>query len=248
MTARDARRTARAASSLGPNAPGYGARFEGWRGGTAFTAAEYSEAARAATRVLRILETASPEHVASGLLWYGLARAQTAQAAQALSVPVEHAVAALASASPGRDWGSNVRALEAARDIRDGASAQDAARAHGLSVGLTGYAPLRRAAQALRDGLEALGGPKVSAFALGVLHSGATEHVCVDGHAQLAAALGPVSKRPGITQAEPLGARAYDVLALAYATAARAWGSTPAQAQAVAWVAWRALPVERARA
>lgn len=247
MTARDARATARSASSLGPSGPGYGARFKGWRSGTAFTSAEYSEAARAATRVLRILERATPEHVTSGLLWYGLARAQTERAAQALSVPVEHAVAALSAASPGRDWGSNVRALEAARDIRDGASAQDAARAHGLSVGLTGYAPLRRAAVALRDGLSSLGGPKVGAFALGVLHSGATEHVCVDGHAALAAAHGPVSKRPGITQAEPLGARAYDVLSLAYATAARAWGSTPAEAQAVAWVSWRAIPLQRAQ-
>jgi hypothetical protein len=227
----------------------------GWRayaeGRAAWQPVDVAYITAAARRVARVAAAATPEAVADGMAWYATARVAVAAAARDHGLPFTLAAAAVAAVSPGMPWQHNIRALavavDAARAVRVAGASVDAAVAaararHSLSVGRQGYAPLRAAVAVILRGVDALRGPKVTAFYHGIITGGHTVHVAVDGHAALAATSNVDAVRPGITEAPRLTAREYHRVALAYAAAAEVIGLPPAVLQAVVWVAWRAIP------
>lgn len=227
--------TVRALSRV-EGAPAYARRLEPGR--TAWHASDLAEAQALAGRIAAIIGGASEAQRRDGVLWYGAAADAVLSAVPGFGLDVLSR--ALAAVSPGMPWDRNVEALRALSTV----DALEDVRAAVLRARLPvsyGYRPFRAAWQALQ-GLDVLRGPKVQAFALGIESRGTTAHVCVDGHAVLAAEFGPVAVRPGITSARAPTGRRYDLLALAYALAAARVGLEPAQAQAVAWIAWRSIP------
>lgn len=210
---------------------------------------------RQARGLLGLTAAAPADLVAEGLAWYATARAEVGAEARALGLPFTTAAAVVAATSAGQAWSRNLRALRvvvaAERAVLRGATEADALRAavaaERLGLPRTGYGPLRAGLQALRRGPDALRGRKVGCFYLGIVTGGQTDAVTVDGHAVQAADHGPITERPGITDARPLTGRGYALTAGAYAVAAAALGVTPARLQAVVWLAWRSIPTRGRR-
>lgn len=219
-------------------APPYARRLAA-PGRLAWTAADLAEARAMADRVLAVCGAATAAETAEGMAWYRRARSDVATAVPGRRVDV--LARALAACSPGLHWTRNVAAVAVLADVRAEADVPAAVRAAGLPVAY-GYRPFLAAWRALA-GADVLRGPKVSAFADAVTTGGRTFAVCVDGHAALIAQHGDVAMRPGITSVPSPTGRRYDVLALAYALASVGTGYSPAQTQAIAWVAWRSRAI-----
>lgn len=219
-----------------PDAPSYARRLRPGR--LAFKPSELSDAVLASERVSALLRSASPSQVREGATWYSDALAALLRAVGGIREPA--LAQACAAVSPGMPWHETVRAVAVLASVRDPRDIRDAVRAASLPVPY-GHRSYRVAWHALAGG-DVLRGPKVSAFADGLASRGRTFAVCVDGHAALIAQHGDVAVRPGITSARSPTGRRYDVLALAYALASVGTGYSPAQAQAIAWVAWRERP------
>lgn len=181
--------------------------------------------------VLRVYRAATPEQHAAGLAWYD----DAASVSYALAVANGHSVATaagvIAATSPVNSWGSNVNL--AARILASG----DTSSGY-LSSGLA-------KARAILDGarpLDVLSGEKVRNFYLCIALAGRhPDAVCVDRHAYDLAVnhRHTDATRPGLTP------KRYALVAEVYRRAAvvasRESGRvvTPAQVQAVTWLAWR---------
>jgi hypothetical protein len=175
------------------------------------------------TMVSRILGYASSsflnaENFAAGLEWYDNGRKLAAEMAEEFDVTPEIAAYVIAATSPRTIWSFNVkhaRAILAYDDAPSGAMGTNDTRG-----------------RMVRDfGVSAIGnGPKVNAFARNL--SGDDNAVTIDMWA-VRAACGDIPDniltRRGV----------YETIAEAYRIAARKFGITPAQMQAVIWVAIR---------
>jgi hypothetical protein len=188
------------------------------------TAYERPATARAVTRVFR---QAAQHHLEYGLQWYGTANDVAASVARATDHPIEVAVGVIAATSPRMGWGPNVKLAH--RILETG----DTSRGY-LSNGL-------RSAQRMLDGadpLEVLRSRKTSNFYRAIISRGA-DGIVVDRHAMdIAHATRVEGDRPSPTDKQ------YDAIAETYRRAASALksehpGITPAQVQAVTWLAWR---------
>jgi len=224
--------------------PRYALRLEGWGRVQAYSRAERRRVATMAGRVLGIIDAAQPADLEAGRVWYAQARRDVRAEAQAWGLEdLERAVAVTAAVSSGLAWASNIPALAAILEhVRTGRPLADAVRARGIGLGRPGWGPWAHALEVLERGPHALSGDKRRGFGAGIITAGETLEVAVDGHAALGAEHGALAVRPGITAAPSLAGRAYDLRAAAYAVAAHALGVTPAQAQAMAWTAWRRIP------
>lgn len=220
-----------------PDAPPYARRLRGGR--LAFNARELASAHVAAQNVRAILAAASSSQRCEGATWYSDALAALERAVGDAS-PAALA-RACAAVSPGMPWHETVRAVAVLAGVRDPRDIEDAVRAASLPVPYR-WRNYRAAWDALAGG-DVLRGSKVSAFADGLASRGRTFAVCVDRHAVLIAQHGDVAMRPGITSVPSPTGRRYDVLALAYALASVGTGYSPAQTQAIAWVAWRSRAI-----
>lgn len=182
-----------------------------------------------ARHITRLIRHAAPSQVVDGMGWYREAHTEAASIAAATGLTLENAAGLIAALSPMLAWDRNVvvaREVAAGR-IPTGVLKRNLKKALMIRAGA--------------DAADVLGGLKVRAFWQGIATAGATDQVCVDRHA-IDAALGirhSDATRPTLT---PLR---YRTMADAYRRAARImtreWGVevSPAQAQAIAWVAWR---------
>jgi hypothetical protein len=190
--------------------------------------------------ILAVYYSASLADIQAGNNWYNLAQDIARTLAATYDVPLPVAAGIIAATSPQKEWSQNVALAEQllAAYTTTGQSA----------VKTGGYLPmgLRKADQIFPLGSEdveqilaILNGDKTKAFFLNIL--GDMNGVCVDGHAQNIALNGLVRK--GITQAKGLTPLTYQRLTAAYQEAAATAGTTPAQLQAITWVAYKNLPL-----
>lgn len=239
----------------------------------AYSTAEVHTIRRNAARLVALASAADSATVAHGLTWYATARAlavetlmlaRTENHGAPIGVTMRGAAYALAAVSPGMPWARNGDALAAVLTLAmHGTTDARDVRAYIRTLPLPvpyGYRPYVDAVRVAIDP-DAITGPKRRAFAIGTDSAGDTVHVAADGHATLAAAIGAVARRPGITAARTPTGRAYDVVSASYALACErllqdspaAWAGstlpgrerprlTPARLQAVVWLAWRAIP------
>jgi len=196
-----------------------------------YTTAEVHTIRRNAARLAALASAADSATVAHGLAWYAAARAlavetlyaaRTANPGAPCAVTQRGAAYALAAVSPGMPWDRNGDALAAVLTLAmHGTTDARDVRAYIRTLPLPvpyGYRPYVDAVRVASDP-DSLTGPKRHSFAIGTDSAGDTVHVTVDGHATLAAAIGAVTRRPGITAARTPTGRAYDVVAASYALA-----------------------------
>lgn len=218
---------------------------------------ERAAIARHAERIVAWCATATPEQSTAGMTWYARARDAAHHAADLLGIDRPAAVAGIATVSPGVAWSHNIAALAAVLDVLAGTPAPVALDRHRVPRRMGAVASFERGAVAMRhatltgDAVEGVraahrDAPKVIAFAAGIATGGATLDVAVDDHAVALASTRVTPTRRGHGHARPPSGRRYHLLAASYAVAARMLNvDTPPLAQALAWVAYRATPVER---
>jgi hypothetical protein len=207
-----------------------------------------------AANILRVFRAASDEHVIDGREWYARAQAAARELADLGDGDVERAAAVIAVLSPATPWHRNV-AL--ARMAYEGAAQGVPVDVLAGPVGTPGRLPTMgdaaRKAAALVWGAEpsaVVSGPKVSAFWGRIVDAASGDStwrsVVVDRHAfDIAVGMVTDDRTRGTFLGRVGNMRKVQ---LAYARAAavlRRTGEapdiTPAELQAVTWVAWRAL-------
>lgn len=174
-----------------------------------------------------VLAMATPEEIDYWRHWYKMAHREAVRLAVKHKVPILKAAAVIAVLSPQEDWTHNL-------ELADAALAQDW---HNVNTLVTS----RQKAYSIvvNDDYSAIRGPKVFPFFLSVYDPQKfQEEVVVDTHAA-AIWLGLRQSVPGI----PDKARAQMVKD--YAAAGAQFGLNPQEAQALAWVLWRQIPVTR---
>jgi len=173
--------------------------------------------------ILAVYHAASAEHVAQGLAWYDDAHTLARELDPA---DPSRAAGVIAALSPRESWTRNVYLatllFERGGDLHEGT--------------LTGNLRKAREIYAGAAPLDVLRGDKVRAFYALINNPADAESVCVDRHAFDVA----VGRKTDDRARQALGRKgAYDRFARAYRRAAEVLGVTPAQVQAVTWVAWR---------
>ncbi len=208
-----------------------------------------------AANVLRIFRAASPEHVIDGREWYARANADAHRLAEMGDGDVERAAAVIAVLSPATPWHRNVTLAEHAyRMAAEGATFEDITRRKSQGgAGLDTMGDAARKAAALVLGAEPsaiVSGPKVTAFWGRIVDAASGDasyrSVVIDRHAfDIAVGMVTDDRTRGTFLGRVGNMRKVQ---LAYARAAavlRRTGEapdiTPAELQAVVWVAWRAL-------
>lgn len=187
-------------------------------------------------RVLRWYRAASAEQHAAGLAWYATARDACHDMASRYRnyYSPEQVAACMAALSPQVSWEKNLQACA------DALYLHSSGEWRGESLpGYAGYGEnVRKSAAILSGDLDALRGPKVSAFAAAMM--GDLSHVVVDVWATRAAR----DDRSNLLHAyrdreEVPKVREYRAIAEAYRRAARIAGIEPAVMQAIVWVTVR---------
>lgn len=169
-------------------------------------------------RLLRIYEAADADTLSAGRLWYPAAEGIVDELSREFVLGRPTIAGIIAVLSPRQRWRKNV---EGARAVLEGEAWRYA-----------GFAPNRDKAISLRRGaspLVVIGGDKVASFWANLL--GSREAVTIDVWAQRAA-LGHFHRH------QPKLGR-YARLSAAYAAAAREFGETPREFQAIVWNAIR---------
>ena len=181
--------------------------------------------------ITRVFRSASEEQHVNGRSWYLDANSIANALSSAYDVSFEQAAGIIAALSPMQSWGNNVNI--ATRFIAAGGL-----QSGGLKANLA-------KAQAILDGADivsTLRGNKVVAFFHCIVANGLSDAVCVDRHAYDVA----TGIRHNDATRPSLSDKRYAECVDAYQRAARIlsreWGApiSPAQVQAVTWVAWRA--------
>lgn len=198
---------------------------------------------RANTRhIAAWLQLASQADIAAGIEWYARAERLACRLSTEYGVTYQQAVGVLAALSPNNKW------------LRNCADAEAMIRAHAngidpTSVKVCTFNPNKAKAAAIladpslsQDAIaEILSGRKVTAFFLSI--TGRADAVCVDGHAYAIWA----GERIPTTKTPSMSAKVYGEIARAYCLVAKRSATlcgeqlTPAQVQAVTWVAYRRL-------
>jgi hypothetical protein len=173
--------------------------------------------------IIKIYNAATEDHIREGLSWY---RDAHALASELDPSDPDRAAGVIAALSPRESWTRNVYLAtllyERNGDLQDGTLTSNLDKARRI---FNGEAPL-----------DVLGGDKVRAFYTLISDPDNADAVCVDRHAFDVA----VGRKTDDKTRQALGRKgAYDRFARAYRRAAEVLGVTPAQVQAVTWVAWR---------
>jgi len=176
--------------------------------------------------VLTTYYSAEDDELAAGMTWYATAHGI---ALELEPDDVRIGAGVLAALSPQTAWGE-----------RKGENIELARRAfkEGKATGHTGDA-CRKATAILshwRDPEDVLGGFKVRNFYAAIVDPQSETAVCIDRHA-FDIAVGRVTDNGTRKTLERVGV--YETFADIYRQAAAIIGATPAQVQAVTWLAWR---------
>lgn len=181
--------------------------------------------------VVSVFYTAAPEQRAAGFDWYADAYATAQEFAVAYNVTPEVAAGVIAATSPLNSWAANVaiarRMLASKGTLNSGYLGAGLLKARQIMAGANILATLKS--------------EKISAFYACIVSNGQTDEVCIDRHAYDIA----VNTRNTDTTRPQLKGKRYAAIADAYREAARVISHesgaeiTPAQVQAITWVAWR---------
>lgn len=198
---------------------------------------------RANTRhIASWLGLASQADITAGVEWYARAERFGHQLADCYGCTFEQAVGVIAALSPNNRWQRNCQDAESM--IRVWAAGGDCETVKVCTYGRNRAkaAAILALAEPTQDAIAAiLNGRKVTAFFLSI--TGREDAVCVDGHAY-AIWLG---ERVSTTKTPSLGVKLYSEIARAYCLVAKRSQAicghklTPAQVQAVTWVAYRRI-------
>lgn len=183
-----------------------------------------------ADRVHAIINTASPDDVHEGRLWYRQAHDHAAHLAEAHRLTTRQASGIIAALSPQISWDQN---LTIAHDF--------CASGGTAAVHFTLCTDRARAilTDPQTDPLTVLGGQKVRSFYRNILNPTVAGAVTIDRHAAAILAGLPT---PDYLRTYPKlldRTAVYGLCAAAYRSAARTLGLLPHEAQAIAWVRHR---------
>lgn len=181
--------------------------------------------------VTRVFRLAAPEQHAAGFDWYADAYATAHEFAATYNVTPEVAAGVIAATSPLNSWVANVsiarRMLASKGTLTTGYLGSGLAKARAIMAG----SPI----------IETLHSEKISAFYACIVSNGLTDEVCIDRHAYDIA----VNERNTDVTRPTIKGKRYAAVADAYVRAARILSReagadiSPAQVQAITWVAWR---------
>lgn len=182
--------------------------------------------------VTAVFREATAEQVLTGSDWYKEAHSVAEGLSERYGVTLEVAAGVIAALSPMQSWGANKNLAErflAAGGLDSGYLSSGLAKARAILEGL--------------DPEVAFGTPtsrKTRAFYHSIVTSGITDSVCIDRHAY---DIATDTRNTDATRPSLAGKR-YDEVARVYIHAARVLSAefgeiSPAQVQAVTWVAWR---------
>lgn len=181
--------------------------------------------------ILHWFSVASEEDKLSGLTWYSEANLFAQYLASQYHLDVITTAHLIAVFSPQLGWGENQRRVEKFIVIYKN-------KGNIYKSGLGFHANIRKAVEIIKGNLDALSGQKVTAFAHCIFKNGLTERVCVDRHAKRIANF-YTENTPSAKQYLALEA----VFQLATLEINRQLHThyTPAQVQAITWVAYRRI-------
>lgn len=175
--------------------------------------------------IRKVMVMATDEEIYKGSRWYSDTLELCENLAVKYGFPVQRVVYALAALSPGIRWTTAVAALTTL--LGKWSSFE--------RVKVAGYpANVEKARRILNGDIHVLSGQKVQAFAANILDSSSID-VTVDVHAYSIAA----GRRYTVDDLKTISAKSYRLVTSAYASVGREYGITPAQCQAICWVAWR---------
>ncbi len=177
-------------------------------------------------RVTAIVRSATDDQIDRGMTWYAQALFDATELADGTGFAVEQAAGVVAALSPQTAWWQNLML------------AKQALGAGVMVQGHTGDS--MRKVNAILQGaepLDVLGGLKVRSFYANIVSGGLDDGVTIDRHAwDIATGLKGYAQNLSITPGR------YAAASECYSRAASILsdlGATPAQLQAIAWVAWR---------
>lgn len=176
--------------------------------------------------ILKVYEQATEIEKISGLNWYLLARAYCAEAAAKFNVPLDIAIAVLASLSPRNKWKQNLKDLVTVLQASSQGQGPESVR-----VG-TFTKNKEKAFAILRENNPSLAytSKKVRSFCHNIAYTESKE-VTVDVHA-FSIYMGKRSEPWSLTDTD------YDTIASAHKIAAKKVGLRPYELQAICWVTW----------
>ena len=172
--------------------------------------------------IIDCYESATDAQQMAGENWYFAALHLAEELADQHDLPVENVAYAIAALSPVTDWITN---QIAASEV--------------CSTGFTRFqsgANIDKAKRCLAGELSALRGPKVERFALAIIDPLGNTTACIDRHAF---SIWMDSKQTDVQQKVLQRKGAYELVADAYAEAARILDVPVHTVQAVTWVVWR---------
>jgi hypothetical protein len=228
VIARDgtARLCSRGTLGCGPNVAGLESKMTIING-----ASQPKISTRNVTRVFRLATSAQ---VADGLAWYDAAHGIAYALGETYGIGTNRAAGVLAALSPLRSWGDNVNLATRfiiAGGLSEGAFKLSLDKAQAI-LDCDGDAATIRAI---------LNGNKTVSFFEGIRANGMTDVVCIDRHAY-----DVVTNTRHTDETRPsLSGKRYATAADSYVRAARIISKesglsiSPAQVQAITWVAWR---------
>lgn len=194
--------------------------------------------------ILGCFFTASTAEKSEGLSWYNNAHQRALAISDDLNVSPDVVCGVIAALSPNNRWERNLSDASTLLKIAQaGGSEEDLQAAKVSTFGRNKDKAIRIIREPGPDIMTILSGRKVQAFFACILDPERVDYVCVDGHAY-SVWLGervPTTKTPSIS------AKLYNQISQDYAQAAGiildVTGDvyTPAQVQAITWVAWRNL-------
>lgn len=174
-------------------------------------------------RIDRFMDRATAEDIAAGRVWYADAHALAVELSTGTALTLAQAAAVIAHLSPKVSWKKNV---EAARAL-----VYDGVRLAGIMVG-----PFKRAVKAMTalDPFATFGkkAKKTRAFASNI--AGNLEDVTVDVW---------IARAMGVTEAQLKRVGIYEGIAHCFRLAAKRYGMSPAQVQAIVWIVIRGSAV-----
>ena len=174
--------------------------------------------------ILNTYESATDIQLLAGEQWYFAALALAEELADKHDLETVNVAYATAALSPQKDWITNqVAIIELC--------------ATGFTRFQTG-ANIHKANRCLAGELSALRGPKVERFALAIINPLGNTTACIDRHAF---SIWMGSKQTDVQQKNLQRKGAYEIVADAYAEAARILDVPVHTVQAVTWVVWRDL-------
>jgi hypothetical protein len=178
--------------------------------------------------ILKVYDQATADEINEGLTWYARANAE----ARILHDRYVVGCSVVAAVSPGLRWERNI---EAARRIIDGESLD--------GLGVRWYDGVRKAERIIagEKPLSVLRGNKVRAFYRCIVNPKNKNAVCIDGHAYAIWA----GRRIGTMDVPNITDKMYESISADYREAADLAGILPNQIQAITWIVWRRIHLDK---